>query len=216
MSIWHDWTALLAHALDFFTTQFGVTEAMAIILLTLLVRAVLMPVTLTSALRMEANKQKMKLLKPELDALKLRYQHDPNKLAGETLQFYRDHKISLLDRLTIASLGTQSVFGIGLLQTLGKASFTSKFLWIANLGKPDVLLTVLVGAIMLLGMALAPGAFNEPSMLLIMCVAVLATAAGMLALPSAVGIYWATSSGVSVMQTLLLRHVVKRRAVAGL
>lgn len=216
MGIWHDWTALLAHALEQITSQFGVTEAMAIILLTFMVRAVLMPITLTSAVRMEANKQKMKLLKPELDALKLHYKDDPKKLANETLEFYRQHKIRLLDRLAIASVGTQSVFGMGLFQALNRAAFSSKFLWIGNLGKPDLLLTLLVGAIMLLGMALAPGAFHEPNMLVIMGVAVVVTAVGTLALPSAVGIYWATSNVASIVQTLLLRVVVRRRSAMGL
>lgn len=44
-------------------------------------------------------------------------------------------------------MGTQSVFGIGLFQVLSKAGFASKFLWIANLGKPDFLLTVMLRAI---------------------------------------------------------------------
>ncbi len=52
-----------------------------------------------------------------------------------------------LDRLAIANMGTQSVFGIGLFQVLSKAGFASKFLWIANLGKPDFLLTVMLRAI---------------------------------------------------------------------
>ena len=86
MHIWHDWTALLVQALNLMATQFGVTQAMAIILLTLIVRAAQLPVSLTSAVRMEVNKQKMKLLNPELDALKVRHKDDASKLASETVQ----------------------------------------------------------------------------------------------------------------------------------
>ncbi len=215
MGIWQDWTALLAHTLDLITSQWGLTEAMAVILLTLSVRALLMPITLVSAVRMEANKQKMKRLKPELDALRERYKDDPRQLASETLRFYRQHKIALLDRLAIASLGSQSVFGIGLFQALGRVGFTSKFLWIANLSKPDFLLTLLVSALMLLSMVLAPGAFQEPNMLLVMCITVIVAAASTLALPSAVGIYWAASTLASIVQTLLLRTLLQRRTVAG-
>ena len=68
MDLWYSWTTLLASALSLMTGPFGLSEAMAIILLTLMARATLMPVSLASALRMDANKQKMKRLKPEISA----------------------------------------------------------------------------------------------------------------------------------------------------
>jgi YidC/Oxa1 family membrane protein insertase len=114
----------------------------------------------------------------------------------------------LLDRLTVANIGTQGVFGIGLFQVLSKATFSSKFLWIGSLAKPDLLLTVLVTALMLLGMALMPGATAEPSMLVMMAISVAVAAIAIVTLPSAVGIYWATSNAVTVVQALILRAVV--------
>lgn len=212
MEIWHSWTSLLVNTLGLISSQFGVTEAMAVILLTLMVRAVLMPLSLTSAVRMEANKQKMKLLKPQLDALKALHKDDAATLATQTMRLYREHKVRLLDRLTFASIGTQGVFGVGLFQALSKAAFSSKFLWIANLARPDLLLTVMVGALMLLGMALMPGATAEPSMLAMMALSVVVVTITIFALPSAVGIYWATSNAVTVLQTLALRAVLQRQA----
>ena len=216
MEIWHSWTALPANILALISSQFGVTEAVAVILLTLMARAILMPVSLTSAVRMEANKQKMKLLKPDLDALKELHKNDPSKLASETMRLYRERGVRLLDRLTVANIGTQGFFGIGLFQVLSQATFTSKFLWIANLAKPDILLTVLVSALMFLGMALMPGATAEPGMLIMMTLSVVVATVTIFALPSAVGLYWATSNAVTVAQTLILRAVLhrQRRCVA--
>jgi YidC/Oxa1 family membrane protein insertase len=214
MDIWHSWTSLLVSILNLISSQLGVTEAIAIILLTLIARAILLPVSLTSAIRMEANKQKMKLLKPELDALKERHKNDSSKLASETMRLYREQKVRLLDRLTVANIGTQGVFGIGLFQVLSKATFSSKFLWIGSLAKPDLLLTVLVTALMLLGMALMPGATAEPSMLVMMAISVAVAAIAIVTLPSAVGIYWATSNAITVVQALILRAVVHRKTSA--
>jgi YidC/Oxa1 family membrane protein insertase len=211
MEIWQSWTALLSHTINLIVGQFGLTEAMAVILLTLLVRVLLLPISLTSALRMEANKQKMKLLKPELDALKALHKNDAAKLATETMRLYRERQVRLLDRWAFANIGTQGVFGVGLFQTLSKAALSSKFLWISNLARPDLLLTVIVGALMLLGMALMPGATAEPSMLLMMVVSVAVATFTILALPSAVGLYWATSNAVTVLQTLVLRAVLQRQ-----
>jgi len=215
MDLWHSWTSLLASALSMMTGPLGLSEAMAIILLTLMARAILMPVSLASALRMEANKQKMKRLKPEIDALKERYRDDASRLAAETMRLYRERDIRLLDRLTLANIGTQSVFGIGLFQVLSKSAWSSKFLWISSLAKPDLLLTILVSALMLLGMALMPGATAETSMLVTMVISVAVAAITLLALPSSVGIYWAASNAVTVVQALILRALVRRQRAAG-
>ena len=215
MDLWHSWTSLLASALGMMTGPLGLSEAMAIILLTLMARAMMMPVSLASALRMEANKQKMKGLQPEIDALKKRYQDNSSRLAAETMRLYRERDIRLLDRLTLANIGTQSVFGIGLFQVLSKSAWSSKFLWISRLAKPDLLLTVLVSALMLLGMAMMPGASAETSMLVTMFISVAVAAIALVALPSSVGIYWAASNVVTVVQALLLRALVHRQRAAG-
>jgi len=212
MELWNLWIALLQSALANISVYFGLSEAMAVIVLTMLARATLMPVSLTSAVRMEVNKQKMKLLKPQIDALRTIYPSDPAKVAAETMRIYRENKVRLLDRLAIANIGTQGIFGIGIFQVLGKASFTSKFLWISSLAKPDVLLTIVVSALMLLAMVLMPGATAEHSTLIIMVVSVLVAAVTLAAMPSAVGIYWATSNAFTVLQTLLLRMVLRSRS----
>lgn len=212
MDLWHSWTSLLADILSLISSQLGLTEAMAIILLTLIARAILMPVSLRSAIRMEANKQKMKRLKPELDALKELHKNDSARLTAETLRLYREKEIRLIDRLTVANIGTQGVFGVGLFQVLSKATFSSKFLWISSLARPDLLLTVLVSAVMLLGMILMPGATVETSALVMIAVATLLAAITLLTLPSAVGIYWAASNAMTVVQALLLRALVQRKA----
>jgi hypothetical protein len=49
MELWTMWTNILESALGFFITYFGFSDAVAIILLTLLARALMMPFSLTSA-----------------------------------------------------------------------------------------------------------------------------------------------------------------------
>ena len=211
MEIWHLWTSLLAQGLAFLSTQFGLSEALAVIALTAAARLALMPLSLRTALQAEAKKQKIKALKPELDALKEQHKQDPSKLAAATMALYRERGISLMDRLMLTNAVTQSVFGIGLYQVLSKAGLSSRFLWIGSLAKPDVWLTVLVSVLMLLGMALMPGATSEPSMLIVMSVSLLMAVVMIATLPSAVGLYWATSNGVTLAQTLALRGLLRRQ-----
>ena len=214
MELWTMWTHALEAGIGLIVAQLGLSEALAIIVLTLIARAAMMPVSLASAYRMQINKQAVARLKPKLEALRERLKADPAELARQTMALYRDNGVRFVDTLSLLNIGSQSVFGLGIFQALNRMSFHSKFLWIAHLAKPDLWLTLLVGALMLLGMALMPGALHETNMLLMLAVAVLVSVVAIAALPSALGLYWATSNAVTVLQTLLLRALLARRSAA--
>lgn len=211
MELWTLWTHTLDAALTLLAANFGLSEALTIILLTLMVRLSLLPVSLTSAYRMQRNKEAMERIKPQLEALRQTLQDQPRELAAQTLALYRQHGIVFMDKLSLLNLVSQSIFGIGLFQSLSRTAFQSKFLWIASLAKPDLWLTVLVTVLMLLGMALMPGATHDTSMLLMLALPVLLSVIAVAALPSALGIYWATSNAVTLLQTLALRALLARR-----
>lgn len=214
MELWTMWTHALEAGIGLIVAQLGLSEALAIIVLTLIARAAMMPVSLASAYRMQINKQAVARLKPKLEALRERLKADPAELARQTMALYRDNGVRFVDKLALLNIGSQSVFGLGIFQALNRMSFHSKFLWIAHLAKPDLWLTLLVGALMLLGMALMPGALHETNMLLMLAVAVIVSVVAIAALPSALGLYWATSNAVTVLQTLLLRVLLARRSAA--
>jgi YidC/Oxa1 family membrane protein insertase len=214
MEIWHLWTSLLTSSISFMSGYFGVSEAVAIIGLTMIARTGLMPVSVTAALRMDLNKERLRRIKPELETLKARLQDKPSELAAATMRLYKDNGIRFFDRLMLVNIGTQSLFGFGIYQALARAAFKSRFLWIASLAKPDVLLTVVVALIMVVAMSIAPGALAEPTMIIVLCVSVVVTIFAVAAMPSAIGIYWATSNVASVVQSCLLRWLVGRRRVA--
>ena len=214
MELWTMWTHALEAGIGLIVAQLGLSEALAIIVLTLIARAAMMPVSLASAYRMQINKQAVARLKPKLEALRERLKADPAELARQTMALYRDNGVRFVDKLSLLNIGSQSVFGLGIFQALNRMSFHSKFLWIAHLAKPDLWLTLLVGALMLLGMALMPGALHETNMLLMLAVAVIVSVVAIAALPSALGLYWATSNAVTVLQTLLLRVLLARRSAA--
>lgn len=216
MELWTLWTHTLDTALSLLATHFGFSEALTIIALTLLVRTALFPMSLASAYRMQRNKEAMERIKPKVAELREALKDNPRELATRTMALYQENGIVFIDKLSILNLFSQGVFGIGIFQSLSRMVFHSKFLWIANLGKPDLWLTVLVTTLMLLGMALMPGATNDTSMLLMLAVPVVVSVIAVAALPSALGIYWATSNAVTLVQTLVLRGLIaRRRIVAG-
>ncbi len=210
MELWSLWTQQLETAVTFLAAHFGLSQALAIILLTLIARAVMMPLSLTSAYKMQKNKAAIERIKPELEALRKTYKDNATELAKCTMALYRENGITFIDKISLLNIGSQGVFGLGVYQVLSRVAFNSKFLWIANLAKPDFYLTILVGALMLLGMALMPGATADTQMLLMLAIPVVISVVFIAALPSALGIYWATSNAVTVLQTVALRVLLAR------
>ncbi|MFA6311074.1 MAG: membrane protein insertase YidC [Sterolibacterium sp.] len=210
MELWSMWTHLLETLLGYFAVHLGYSEAVSIIVLTLIARVALMPVSLTSAYRMQRNKEAIERIKPALEELRQSFKNNPSELATRTMALYRKNGITFLDKVSLLNIGSQGVFGIGVYQVLNRMVFSSKFLWISNLAKPDFLLTVLVGTFVVLAMVLMPGATADTSMLLMIAIPVLISVVAVAALPSALGIYWATSNAVTIVQTLALRALLAR------
>lgn len=211
MELWTMWTHLLEAALGFLGAHLGFSEAVSIIVLTLIARGALMPISLTAAYKAQKSKEAMERIKPALEALRETHQDNPSELAAQTMALYRQNGITFMDKVSVLNMGSQGIFGLGIFQVLKRTVFHSRFLWIPNLARPDLALTVLVGALMLLGTALMPGATGSTSLLLMIAVPVVISIIAVAALPSALGLYWATSNAVTVLQTLALRGLLARR-----
>ena len=102
---------------------------------------------------------------------------DPSKRANSGIKF--------MDKISMLNIGSQGIFGIGIYQVLRRMVFRSRFWWISDLAKPDFLLTLLVGVLMLLGMALMPDANHNTSMLFMLAVPVVISVIAVATLPSA-------------------------------
>lgn len=191
MELWTLWTYLLQTSLHFFSAHFGFSEAISIMAITLIARLALMPLSLKAAYKAQKHKESMEQIKPAIEELRQTHQNNPSESAAQEAALYRRHGITLFDKLSLLNLGSQGISGMGIFQTLKRASFHSGFLWILNLAKPDLVLTLLVSLLVLLGAALMPGATSNPSQLLMLAIPILVTVFTLAALPSAVGLYWA-------------------------
>lgn len=142
----------------------GNNLGLATIVLTLTIRAILIPFTLPS---MRAAK-KMALLKPQLDALKKKFSHDPKLFQQKQLEFYKDHKIN--PGAGCLPLIAQFVVLIALYQVFmnslnGNSLIESaQFLWWdLKLKDSTYILPLLAGVLQLLtSIALLPAVENEP------------------------------------------------------
>lgn len=114
---------------------FGIPYGLCIILLTVLVRSCMFPISRKQAL----SAAKMKELQPKLNELKLKYGEDKQKLAQAQMELWRKHGVNPLGGC-MPMLFQMPIF-IGLYQCLNTSVDLrlSEFLWISNLAAPDAL-----------------------------------------------------------------------------
>jgi YidC/Oxa1 family membrane protein insertase len=177
-----------------------------IITLSLGIRVALLPLTIKLARRARRNQEIMRVLQPEIEQLKKRFEKKPERLFEEMGKLYRKHGCSPLDVPTLVGSFVQlPIFGLLYSAIRSSLSSTSKFLWIRNLASPDFILTCAILALTGLSAYLLPSA-SEQMRITLVGIQVVITFFIVWKLAAGLGLYWATSGLVSVLQTLWLRY----------
>jgi YidC/Oxa1 family membrane protein insertase len=83
---------VLTSVLEWLHSSIGLPWAWAIIVLTLMVRMVILPLTIKQIRSM----QRLQMHAPELKAIQQKYKHDKQKMNEEVMKFYRENKVNPL------------------------------------------------------------------------------------------------------------------------
>ncbi len=107
--------------------------ALAIILLTIVVKAVLFP------LQNKANKsmRRMSALTPHMTALREKYKADPGKLNTETFKLYKEHGVSPVSGCWPMLIQMPIFFGFLYMLYPAAELRNASFLWVKDLSQPD-------------------------------------------------------------------------------
>ncbi|MDB4888407.1 MAG: hypothetical protein JWL61_262 [Gemmatimonadetes bacterium] len=181
-------------------------------------RVLLLPLTVRAALAARDHQARVLLLKPHLDALKTKHAGKSGDLAVATAALYKEHDIPALPKGTLITALVQIPLGAAIYQAVRTGlSAGTRFLWIGDLTKPDFALTAVVGALAALGVgitgAMQPSGANPAgiSTYTMAIVSGLMTVFFAFRLASGIGIYWAASSVVGILQPVIVRRIVLRR-----
>jgi YidC/Oxa1 family membrane protein insertase len=210
MPLWDLFVDSIRAALFALSHLYGDSLGAAIVTLSLAVRLALLPLTLRIARRARAMQALVARMRPELERLRARYPRQPERLAREMRRLYARHGYHPVGRLELVGTLVQlPVFG-GLYSALSQGlGAGGRFLWIANLSRPDAALIVL--AVTLAGAGAAAGANatapgGRAAVVLSVCVTVLVTALFVSRLAAGLGLYWAASGAVGLAQSLIVRR----------
>jgi len=209
-----EWLLSLLNIINKFTHNYGA----AIILMTILVRLLLLPITRKSAESM----RRMQALQPRLKEIQAQFKDDPQKMQRETMRLYGEHKVNPLS--SCLPMFIQLPVFVALFTVLRSAVGLryAGFLWISDLSAPENLfkdslgfglniLPILMAATMGLQSYLTPSA-GDPSqqrmMMIFMPVMMLFM---FYSFPSALSLYWTTSQLLGIGGLIYQR----RKAASG-
>ena len=185
--------ALLLTNTDKYVGNFGVS----IIIVTILIKIALLPLTL----KQDKSMKEMKKLQPEIDKIKEKYANDKQMLNIKTMELYKEHKVNPLGGCLPLLLQLPILFALfGVLRN-GIIPKDSSFLWL-KLSVPDpfYVLPVLNGAVSFFQQKLMGSADSNPQMKNMMYIFPIMMIMFSLKMPSGLQLYWLTSSILAVVQ----------------
>ena len=185
--------ALLLTTTDKYVGNFGVS----IIVVTILIKIALLPLTL----KQDKSMKEMKKIQPELEKIKKDYAHDKQMLNIKTMELYKEHKVNPLGGCLPLLLQLPILFALfGVLRN-GIIPKDSSFLWL-KLSVPDpfYVLPVLNGAVSFFQQKLMGSADSNPQMKNMMYIFPIMMIMFSLKMPSGLQLYWLTSSILAVVQ----------------
>lgn len=185
--------ALLLTTTDKYVGNFGVS----IIIVTILIKIALLPLTL----KQDKSMKEMRKLQPEIDKLKEKYANDKQMLNIKTMELYKEHKVNPAGGCLPLLLQLPILFALfGVLRS-GIIPKDSSFLWL-KLSEPDsfYILPVLNGAVSFLQQKLMGTADSNPQMKNMMYIFPIMMIMISYKMPSGLQVYWLTSSILAVVQ----------------
>ncbi len=217
-------SVFLLNSMNFIKGWVG-NYALAIVLLTILIKALLWPLQ-SKATR---SQKQMSLLAPKMKELQEKYKDDPTRLNSEVMKMYKDYGVSPVGGC-LPMVAQMPIF-LGFYYMLGTAVElrNASFLWVKDLTQPDTIahlfgfpvnpLPLLMAATMLWQMAITPktGDPKQQRMMMFMPLIFIFFCYNFAA---ALALYWTAQNLLTVLQTYLTRHqplpaLVKRGADDG-
>ena len=184
--------AFLLTTTDKYVGNFGIS----IIIVTILIKIALLPLTL----KQDKSMKEMKKLQPKIEKIKKDYAHDKQMLNIKTMELYKEHKVNPLGGCLPLLIQFPILIALfGVLRN-GIIPQDSSFLWLKLSDKdPYYILPVLNGAVSFFQQKLM-GTSDNPQMKNMMYVFPIMMIMFSLKMPSGLQLYWLTSSILAVVQ----------------
>ncbi|HET7658674.1 MAG TPA: membrane protein insertase YidC [Bacillales bacterium] len=204
-------TELIHYTAALFNGSYGI----AIILITILIRLILAPFFMKMTKNQRAMKEKMDVLKPEMNEIQkqLKETKDPQKqkeLQQEMMQLYKKHGVNPLNMGCLPVL-IQLPILMGFYYAIrsSKEIAASNFLWF-NLGHTDIAMAIIACIVYLFQFLVSQANMPEDQKKMMRVVGLMSPAFILyisLKYPAALPLYWSVSGMFLIVQTLITYKV---------
>lgn len=180
----------------------GNSVGSGILAVSVLMRLALLPVTLRAARLGLEHQRKLAALQPELARLQARHGKDRAQLAHATASLYRAHGIGPLPRGAVGAALVQLPIGAALYQAVAGVGPRLRFLWVADLARPDAALAAIAALVAAAAMSIGGQSGNRGAV----AISALVTLYIAWRMTASVALYWVASGSVGVVQAIVLRR----------
>jgi YidC/Oxa1 family membrane protein insertase len=213
MALWTQFVDVLREAMFAYAHATNGNLALGIMAVTFLARLALFPLALRLARAAAVHQEALHRVQPELEAVRTRFQKDPSRIAEESRRILSRAGVSVVPVAGCVGALFQAPVFLGLFSAVRQcAALGGRFMWIRDISRPDVALTLVVAAITVASMAAGPppsaGAQNRTLMIVLPAIF---TVIALWQMAAGIGLYWGVSSAVGVAQGLVLRRGLGRR-----
>jgi YidC/Oxa1 family membrane protein insertase len=209
--MWTPFVDLLGTLLFSLSHVCGGSLGGGIVVLSLIVRLAMLPLTLRLAIRTLEHQAILKRLAPQIEALQKQHARDRVRLAEKLQALYAANGVGVAPKGSLLTALVQLPVGVGLYQAIASGvRRAAGFLWIGDLARPDAIVAGLAAAAAGAAIVAAPDGSPQTRTAAIVSTALTFFLAWRLS--ARVGLYWLTSNVVGVGQSLLLRRVAANGA----
>jgi len=197
--------------LDFLYKLVG-NWGIAIILLVVVVRLILFPLTYKGMVSM----YKLKELAPKMKEIQLKYKKDPQKMQMHMMKLYKEHGANPLGGCLPLLVQIPIFYGIYKLLLYSIELKGAHFLWIHDLSvmDPYFILPVLMGVSMYIHQKLTPTNFQDKTQEKIFKFLPVIFTVMMATFPAGLVLYWTTNNILSILQQLIINKIMEAKAKA--
>lgn len=196
---------------------------LAIILITLIIRLVLMPLMLNQYKKQQAMKEKMEILKPEMEAIQKKMKETKDQKIQQELQkelfgLYQKYNVNPF-AVGCLPLLLQMPILMGLYYAIRSSAdiATHSFLWF-NLGSPDLIVTFFAGLIYYLQFKVSQSSLSsdqQKQMAIMGWLSPVMIVIVSFNAPAALPLYWCIGGLFLIGQTLLGQRLYKKKDSQG-
>jgi YidC/Oxa1 family membrane protein insertase len=182
----------------------------AIVVITILIRIVLFPLTLKGMVSMN----KMKELAPKMKELQKKYKDDKQKLNAHMMELYKKHGANPMGGCLPMILQIPVFFAIyRVLLNAIELKAAPWMLWISDLSLKDpyFILPVLMGATMFWNQRVTPTTVTDPMQEKVMKWLPLIFTFFFVSFPAGLTLYWFTNNLLSVAQQYYVNYYLKKK-----